>query len=106
MSFLLFEVESHAVRSKQRSTHDEHSVKSNYNNYVMLIKIIYNIILEYKHTNTKEVHVYTEVQVQGQNLNTNKQIEVISNNELHCMSSNLFHFVLKHLQEEDTQTTD
>ena len=27
-----FQVESHAVRSKQRSTYDEHSIKSNYNN--------------------------------------------------------------------------
>ena len=36
--------------------------------------------------------------------NTNNQIEVISNNELHCMSSSPFHFVLKHLQA-DTQTT-
>ena len=45
-----------------------------------------------------------EVQVQGQNLNTNKQIEVIANKELHCMSDNLFNFALKHLQG-DTQTT-
>ena len=50
------------------------------------------------------MYVYTEVQVQGQNLNTNKQIEVITINELHCMSGNLFHFVLKHLQGT-TQTT-
>ena len=27
-----FEVESHAVRSKQKSTYDEYSIKSNYNN--------------------------------------------------------------------------
>ena len=51
------------------------------------------------------MYVYTEVQVQGQNLNTNKQIEVITNNELHCMSGNLFKFVLKHRQG-DTQTTE
>ena len=50
------------------------------------------------------MYVYTEVQVQGQNLNTNKQIEVITNSELHCMSSNLLDFFLKHLQG-DTQTT-
>ena len=50
------------------------------------------------------MYVYTEVQVQGQILNTNKQIEVISNNELHCMSNNLFHFILKHLPG-DIQTT-
>ena len=34
------------------------------------------------------MYVYTDVQVQGQHLNTNKQIEAITNNELHCMSSN------------------
>ena len=44
------------------------------------------------------MYVYTEGQVQGQNLNTNKQLEVITNNELHCMSGNLFNVVLKHLQ--------
>ena len=44
------------------------------------------------------------VQVQGQHLNTNKQVEVITNNELHCMSGNLFYLVLKHLQG-DSQTT-
>ena len=49
------------------------------------------------------MYVYTEVQVQGQNLNTNKQIEIITNNELHCMSGNLFNCVLKHLQA--TQAT-
>ena len=41
------------------------------------------------------MYIYTEVEVQGQNLNTNKQIEVITNSELHCMSGNLFNFVLK-----------
>ena len=58
---------------------------------------MYNIILEYKRTNDKEacMYVYTEVQVQGQNPNTNKQIEVITNDELHCMSGNLFNIVLK-----------
>ena len=50
------------------------------------------------------MYVCTEVQVQCQNQNTNKQIEVISNNDLHCMSNNLFHFVLKHLHG-DTQPT-
>ena len=52
------------------------------------------------------MYVYTEVQVQGQNLNTNKQIEVITNNELRChyMLGNLFNFVLKHLRG-DSQTT-
>ena len=50
------------------------------------------------------MYVYTDVQVQSQNLNTNKQIEAIINNELHCMSCNLFNFVLKHLQG-DTQKT-
>ena len=42
--------------------------------------------------------IYTDVQVQGQNLNTNKQLEVIINNELHCMSGNQLNFTLKHLQ--------
>ena len=46
------------------------------------------------------MYVYTEAQVQ--NLNTNKQIEVITSSELHCMSSNLF--ILKHIQG-NTQTT-
>ena len=50
------------------------------------------------------MYVYTEVQVQGPKLNTNKQIEVITNNELHCMSGNLFNLALKHLQG-DTHTT-
>ena len=50
------------------------------------------------------MYAYTGAQVQGQNLNTNKQIDAITNNELHCMSSNLLNFVLKHLQG-DTQTT-
>ena len=50
------------------------------------------------------MYVYTEVQVQGQYLNTNKQIEVITNNEQQGMSGNLCIFVLKHLQG-DTQTT-
>ena len=31
-------------------------------------------------------------------MNTNKQIEVFTNNELHCMSGNLLNVVLKHLQ--------
>ena len=53
------------------------------------------------------MYVYTDVQIQGeffelnlegQNLNINKLMEAISNNELHCMSSNLFNFVLKHPQ--------
>ena len=39
------------------------------------------------------MYVYTEVQDQGQNLNTNKQIEVTSNNELHCMLGSLFNYV-------------
>ena len=39
--------------------------------------------------------MYVNTEVQVQNLNTNNQIEVIFNNELHCKSSNLFHFVLK-----------
>ena len=50
------------------------------------------------------MYAYADVQVQGQNLNTNKQIEVMSNNELYCMSSNLYNLVLKHLQG-DTQAT-
>ena len=50
------------------------------------------------------IYIYTEAQVRGLNLNTNKQVEVITNNELHCMSGNLFNIVLKHLQG-DTQTT-
>jgi len=44
------------------------------------------------------MYLYTEVQ--GQDLNINKQRDVISNNELYHMSSNLFHFVLKHLHGE------
>jgi len=41
------------------------------------------------------MYVYTEVQVQGQDLNTNKQIEVITNNELrcHCVSGNIIFFL-------------
>ena len=50
------------------------------------------------------MQVYAEVLVQGINLNTNKQIEVLTNNKLHCMSGNLFNFILKHLQG-DTQRT-
>ena len=49
------------------------------------------------------MYVYT-VQVQGQHLNTNNQIDVITNNKLHWMSGNLFKFVLKHVKG-DTQTT-
>ena len=100
--------QSHAVRLKQRSTYDEHSI-----NQIVTIRSCYNfwcysIILEYKRTNNKEAHIYiyiyTEVQVQRQNPNTNKKIEVITNNELYCISGNLFNFVLKHLQG-DTQKT-
>ena len=50
------------------------------------------------------MYVYAEVQVRGQNMNTNKQVEIITQNLLHCMSGNLFNFVLKHLQG-NTQTT-
>ena len=52
------------------------------------------------------MYVCKEVQVQGQNLNTNKQIVVITNNELHChcMSGNLLNFVLKHLQGDTDNT--
>ena len=50
------------------------------------------------------MYVYTEFKVQCQSLNTNKQIDVITNNELHCLSGNLFNVVLKHLQGH-TQTT-
>ena len=46
------------------------------------------------------MYVYTDVQVQGQNLNTNKQTEAIANNELHCMSSNLFNFVLREMHRQ------
>ena len=34
------------------------------------------------------MYVYTEDQDQGQHLNTDKHIEVITNNELHCMLGN------------------
>ena len=49
------------------------------------------------------MYICTEVQIQCQNMNTNKQIEVITSSELHCISGNLFKFVLKHHQG-DTQT--
>jgi len=50
-----------AVRSKQRSTYDEYSIKSHHNNYIY-VTFNYSIILKYKHTNSKVAHVCMYIQ--------------------------------------------
>ena len=71
----------------------------------MLLCFYYSILLEYNHTNTKEAHVHMQkFRLKVKILQQICKIEVITKNELHCMSGNLFNVVLKHLQG-DTQTT-
>ena len=56
-------------------------------NQIIAIRSCYNFLITAWQTQRMYIYVYTDVQVQCQNLNTNKQIEAITNNELHCMSS-------------------